>query len=94
MKIVPSRLNRDFDGWHEMFLDTESKLSDFLGNDKLTDVTLINPNTQASYKCHRVILASGSRYLLDVFAQFGPDVLKEVRCPKPFNQKEEMHTDD
>ena len=45
MKIVPSRLNRDFDGWHEMFLDTESKLSDFLGNDKLTDVTLINPNT-------------------------------------------------
>ena len=75
IKMVPSRLNRDFEGWHVMFEDPESKLSDFLANEKLADVTLINPNTQATYRCHRVVVASGSRYLLDVFAKFGPDVL-------------------
>ena len=56
-------------------------MSDFLSNDKLADVTLINPITKATYKCHRVVLASGSKYLLDVFAKFGPDVLKEVKAP-------------
>ena len=76
IKMVPTRLNRDFDGWHEMFQDKEAKLSDFLSNDKLADVTLINPITKATYQCHRVVLASGSKYLLDVFAKFGPDVLK------------------
>ena len=64
-----------------MFQDKEAKLSDFLSNDKLADVTLINPITKATYKCHRVVLASGSKYLLDVFAKFGPDVLKEVKAP-------------
>ena len=92
--MVPTRLNRDFDGWHEMFQDKEAKLSDFLSNDKLADVTLINPITKATYQCHRVVLASGSKYLLDVFAKFGPDVLKQVKAPQPFNQKSEIHSDD
>ena len=48
--MVPSRLNRDVDGWREMFQDTEGKINDFLGNDKLSDVTLIHPLTGAAYK--------------------------------------------
>ena len=50
IKMVPSRLNRDVDGWREMFQDTEGKINDFLGNDKLSDVTLIHPLTGAAYK--------------------------------------------
>ena len=39
-------------------------------------------------------MASGSRYLLDVFAHYGPGVLDVVNVPKPFNQKSETHSDD
>ena len=48
--MVPTRLNRDVNGLHEMFQDTECKLNDFLGNEKLADVTLIHPLTGAAYK--------------------------------------------
>ena len=48
--MVPTRLNRDVDGWREMFQEPECKINDFLSNDKLSDVTLIHPVTGAAYK--------------------------------------------
>ena len=56
-----------------------------MNNGKLSDVTLIHPSTGAAYKAHRAVLAAGSRYLLDVFANFGPGVLDTVKVPEPFN---------
>ena len=45
-------------------------------------------------RAHRVIVASGSRYMLEVFTKHSVKDLPKVRCPKPFNQKNELHSDD
>eukprot|EP00351_Strombidinopsis_sp_SopsisLIS2011_P003201 CAMPEP_0116879354 /NCGR_PEP_ID=MMETSP0463-20121206/11158_1 /TAXON_ID=181622 /ORGANISM="Strombidinopsis sp, Strain SopsisLIS2011" /LENGTH=58 /DNA_ID=CAMNT_0004528599 /DNA_START=29 /DNA_END=205 /DNA_ORIENTATION=+ len=43
----------------------ESSLFDFFNNDALSDVELVHSKTDAIYKVHRVILASGSKYMLE-----------------------------
>lgn len=41
-----------------------------------------------------MIVASGSRYMLEVFMKHNVIDLPQVRIPEPFNQKNEMHSDD
>lgn len=41
-----------------------------------------------------MIVASGSRYMLEVFMKHNVTDLPQVRIPEPFNQKNEMHSDD
>lgn len=60
----------------------------------MSDVTLIHPITGALYKCHRAIVASGSRYMLEVFMKYGADELPRVRCPEPYDQVNTIHSDD
>jgi len=67
---------------------------DFFKNDALSDVTLVHPVSGALYKCHRVIVASGSRYMLEVFMKYGPSELPRVRVPEPYDQKNMNHSDD
>lgn len=45
-----------------------------------------------AFSVHKAILASGSKYFQDVFAQFPK--IKEVIAPLPYNQKEEGSSDD
>ena len=54
----------------------------------------MNPVTRATYRTHRVIVASGSRYLLEVFMKHDVAELPTVTLPEPFNQKNELHSDD
>lgn len=46
------------------------------------------------FRTHRVIVASGSRYMLEVFMKHSVEELPTVRIPEPFNQKNELHSDD
>ena len=46
---------------------TESSLADLFGNDRLSDMSLRNPDTNASTRVHKVVLASGSKYFMQVF---------------------------
>ena len=41
-----------------------------------------------------MIVASGSRYMLEVFMKHSAEDLLRVRVPEPFNQKNELHSDD
>ena len=41
-----------------------------------------------------MIVASGSRYMLEVFTKHSVKELPKVRVPEPFNQKNELHSDD
>ena len=47
IKMVPTRLTRDLDNWHDDFKDPERELSDLFGNEKLSDVTITHPLTGA-----------------------------------------------
>ena len=67
---------------------------DFFKSDSLTDVTLVNPINKATYRVHRVIVSSGSRYLLEVFMKYSVAELPKLTMPEPFNQKNELHSDD
>ena len=46
------------------------------------------------FRAHRLIVASGSRYMLEVFMKYSVEDLPRVRVPYPFNQKNELHSDD
>ena len=46
------------------------------------------------FSAHRVIVASGSRYMLEVFMKHSVKDLPKVTAPNPFNQKNELHSDD
>ena len=41
-----------------------------------------------------MIVASGSRYMLEIFMKYSVEELPRVRVPCPFNQKNELHSDD
>ena len=41
-----------------------------------------------------MVVASGSRYMLEVFTKHSVADLPRVRVPEPFNQKNELHSDD
>lgn len=46
------------------------------------------------FRTHRVIIASGSRYLLNLFKRYKPEELDKVKAPKGFNSRGENHSDD
>ena len=48
---------------------SEQLLSDMFNNPRLTDMSLNNPDTHASVRVHKAILASGSKYFLQVFCE-------------------------
>lgn len=54
-------------------LPTHDKLSHFFQSEALSDVTICNPVTQANHKVHRVIIASGSKYFLELFHNNKPE---------------------
>jgi len=58
-------------------------LSDLFSNPRLTDMSLNNPDTHASTKVHKAILASGSQWFLKVFCQSDLAVLTAVEVPRP-----------
>ena len=43
---------------------SEVSLADMFGNDRLSDMSLRNPDSNANTKIHRAILASGSKYFM------------------------------
>lgn len=92
--MIPTRLRTALDTYSDELTKPERQLYDFFKNDSLSDVTLIHPTSGALYKTHRVIVASGSRYMLEVFMKHNVIDLPQVRIPEPFNQKNEMHSDD
>ena len=94
IKMIPTRLKTALDSYSDEFTMAERQMYDFFKSDALTDVTLIHPTTGAFYKAHRVIVASGSRYMLEVFTKHSVEDLPRVRVPEPFNQKNELHSDD
>lgn len=94
IRRIPTRLNTALEDYSDEFTMPERQVYDFFKNESLTDVTLVHPTTGALYKAHRVILASGSRYMLEVFTKHSVKELPKVRVPEPFNQKNELHSDD
>ena len=63
-------------------MEPERKLSDLLNNQKFSDVS-ITYSKSSKWHCHRAILASGSRYFLDLFNHFPVGELDEVTIPEP-----------
>ncbi len=92
--MVPTRLRTALNLFKEESLQPERQIYDFFKNDALADVTLIHPTTGALYRVHRVIIASGSRYMLEAFMKHDVKMLPKIRVPEPFNQKNELHSDD
>ena len=64
---------------------TESSLADLFGNERLSDMSLRNPDTNASTRIHKAVLASGSKYFMQVFCQSNMEILKSVDVPRPIN---------
>ena len=94
IKMIPTRLQSALNAYKTDMEQPERQMYDFFKNDSLSDVTLIHPVSGALYKCHRAIVASGSRYMLEVFVKYGPDELPRVRVPEPYAQKLMVHSDD
>ena len=47
-------------------------------------MSLVNPDTNASVRVHKAILAAGSKYFLQVFCEVTPEVvLTAVEVPRP-----------
>ena len=85
IKRIPTRLKTALDDYSDEYTMVERQVYDFFKNESLTDVTLVHPTTGALYKAHRVIVASGSRYMLEVFTKHSVVELPKVRVPEPFN---------
>ena len=94
IKMIPTRLTTALELYNDDLTQPERQVYEFLGNESLSDVTLIHPTTGATYKAHRVIVASGSRYMLEAFTKHTVEELPRIRVPQPFNQKHELHSDD
>ena len=94
IKMIPTRLQTALTLYNTEMEQPERQLYDFFKNDSLSDVTLLHPVTGAQYKCHRAVVASGSRYMLEVFCKYGPADLPRVRVPEPYAQKLMLHSDD
>eukprot|EP00347_Sterkiella_histriomuscorum_P004984 403358342 len=62
---------------------THSNISDFLNNEVLSDVTVVNPTTGAKYKAHKMIIASGSKYFLELFISEDHSKITQFEIPQP-----------
>ncbi len=94
IKMVPTRLRTALNLFNDESVQPERQIYDFFKNEALSDVTLIHPTSGALYRVHRVIIASGSRYMLEAFMKHSVKMLPKIRVPEPFNQKNELHSDD
>ena len=63
--------------------DTEKCLSDLFNNLVLSDMSLVNPSSKGSTRIHKAIVASGSKYFLEVFRTSDMEVLTSIEVPKP-----------
>lgn len=73
--------------------ELENRLGLFVHNPTFSDITLVNQiKNQATYKVHRVVVASGSKYLNRVF-KWHPH-MKVIELPVPTLQNNEKHSDD
>ena len=45
-------------------------------------------------RAHRVIIASGSRYMLEIFMKYSVEELPRVKIPEPFSHKNKLHPED
>jgi len=70
----------------------EETLLDFNQNEFLSDVLLLNKRTSASYRIHKVVLASGSKYFVELFRRHPH--MTTVQAPLPAVQNHDRHTDD
>jgi hypothetical protein len=64
LKFVKTRLQTHIQEHNPELTLPERHISDFFKNPILSDVTLVHPTSNAQYKVHRILVASGSRYLL------------------------------
>ena len=94
IKQIPTRLQTALNDYNMEMEQPERQIYDFFNNDSLSDVTLIHPVSGAVYKCHRAIVASGSRYMLEVFVKYSVADLPRVKVPQPYSQKLMLHSDD
>ena len=71
---------------------SEQLLSDLFMNPRLTDMSLVNPDTHASVRVHRAVLAAGSKYVLQVCCEWKDkckersvelEELTELEVPRP-----------
>ena len=85
IKMVPTRLKTALENFVDARTQPERQIYDFFKNESLTDVTLIHPTTGALYRTHRIIIASGSSYMLEVFTKHSVEKLPKVKVPEPFN---------
>ena len=53
-------------------------VKDFFGLEVLSDITIVNPQSEANYKAHQLILASCSHYFLELFSKNDPKVITKV----------------
>jgi hypothetical protein len=66
--------------------DFPKEMFDFFKNDldgTLSDVTLTAPKNKATHKCHRIIIAAASKYMLDIFKEYKVKNLSTVGIPAP-----------
>jgi hypothetical protein len=75
-------------------LPNHVKISDFFQSEALSDFTMCNPSTQANHKVHRVILASGSKYFLELFHNNKQEDVPKFNCPKPIQTSSSSTEDD
>ncbi len=50
----------------------KSKIHDFFQSSILSDITIVNSLTGAQYKSHKILLASSSKYFLELFLTEDP----------------------
>lgn len=89
-----SRLSQDIKkAPHTLKVSCHNRLLDFHQDDFLSDVTLIQTGkTQAVYKVHKIVLASGSKYMFEAFKAYPK--LTKINVPQPLNQSYETSSDD
>ena len=66
----------------EEFVKKELKkegIHDFFQSSVLSDITIVNQQTGAQYKCHKLVLASCSQYFLELFLREDNAIINKVR---------------
>lgn len=61
----------------------KNTIQDFFQSEILSDITIVNQATGANYKAHKVVMASGSHYFLEVFLREDVSKLTKFDAPKP-----------
>jgi hypothetical protein len=81
----------------EEFLRQEIKskegIQDFFQSEILSDIIIHNQATGANYKAHKVVLASCSKYFLEVFLREDVSKLTKFDAPKPVKVNGDMADD-